>query len=65
MRRSQRHPSLASAVKEFDEKVGFNYLRGMHLNDSKFGLASKRDRHENIGEYVERSILEIQFCHID
>lgn len=34
---------------EFDSVVGFNYLKGIHLNDSMFGLASKKDRHESIG----------------
>jgi endonuclease IV len=36
-------------VTEFDEIVGFSYLRGLHINDSKEGLGSKRDRHEHIG----------------
>ncbi len=35
---------------EFDRVVGFNYLRGIHLNDSMFGLACKKDRHESIGK---------------
>lgn len=35
---------------EFDDIVGFNYLKGIHLNDSKRELGSKVDRHENIGE---------------
>ena len=35
---------------EFDNVVGFDYLRGMHLNDSKAPLASRKDRHENIGK---------------
>ncbi|KAK2459507.1 hypothetical protein APHAL10511_008491 [Amanita phalloides] len=34
---------------EFDQKVGLSYLRGMHLNDSKVDVGSRRDRHENIG----------------
>ncbi|KAJ3565581.1 hypothetical protein NP233_g7543 [Leucocoprinus birnbaumii] len=36
-------------MKQFDEIVGISYLCGMHLNDSKTGLGSHRDRHENIG----------------
>ena len=36
-------------VMEFERDVGLSYLRGMHLNDSKGALASKKDRHENIG----------------
>lgn len=34
---------------EFEKTVGFKYLKGIHLNDSMFGLASKKDRHESIG----------------
>lgn len=36
--------------KEFEDIVGFKYLRGMHLNDSKKGVGSRVDRHEPIGE---------------
>ncbi len=32
----------------FDEVIGFNYLKGMHLNDSKKELASRVDRHETL-----------------
>lgn len=35
---------------EFADTVGFKYLRGMHLNDSKKELGSRVDRHDNIGE---------------
>ena len=28
--------------------IGFNYLRGMHINDSKKELASRVDRHETL-----------------
>lgn len=35
---------------EFDEYVGFKYLKGMHLNDSKKELGSRVDRHDTIGE---------------
>ncbi|KAG1742021.1 xylose isomerase-like protein [Suillus lakei] len=33
----------------FDTEVGLSYLKGLHLNDSKATLGSKKDRHENIG----------------
>ncbi|MFP3873960.1 MAG: deoxyribonuclease IV [Thiohalophilus sp.] len=33
---------------EFDEIVGFNYLRGMHLNGSKPDLGDRVDRHESL-----------------
>jgi deoxyribonuclease-4 len=36
--------------KEFDELIGFQYLKGMHLSDSKKALGSRVDRHENLGE---------------
>jgi deoxyribonuclease-4 len=35
---------------EFDRLVGFQYLRGMHLNDSKPDLGSRVDRHESLGK---------------
>ncbi|MBE0648361.1 MAG: deoxyribonuclease IV [Bacteroidales bacterium] len=34
----------------FQEVVGFNYLKGMHLNDAKKPLGSRVDRHESIGK---------------
>lgn len=36
--------------KRFEEIIGLQYLSGMHLNDTKKGLASKVDRHESIGK---------------
>jgi deoxyribonuclease-4 len=35
---------------EFERVVGFNYLRGMHLNDAKSALGSRVDRHHSLGE---------------
>ncbi|MDD2196130.1 MAG: deoxyribonuclease IV [Bacteroidales bacterium] len=35
---------------EFERIVGFEYLKGMHLNDSKKELGSRVDRHDSIGE---------------
>lgn len=44
-------PSGASAVmEEFDRLVGLDRLVAVHANDSKAGLDSGLDRHENIGE---------------
>ena len=34
---------------EFERIVGFSYLRGMHLNDSKPALGSRVDRHHSLG----------------
>jgi deoxyribonuclease-4 len=40
------HATLAA----FDAVVGFKYLKGMHLNDSKKEYQSRVDRHANIGQ---------------
>jgi len=34
---------------EFEEVVGFGYLKGMHMNDSKKELGSRVDRHDSLG----------------
>ena len=34
---------------EFDQIVGFKYLMGMHINDSKPPLGSRVDRHDSLG----------------
>lgn len=34
----------------FNDVVGWHYLKAIHLNDSKKPLASKVDRHDNIGK---------------
>ncbi len=34
----------------FERIVGFNYLRGMHLNDAKSAFDSRVDRHHSLGE---------------
>lgn len=40
---------FSATFAEFEATVGFNYLRGMHLNDSKPELGSHVDRHESLG----------------
>lgn len=35
---------------EFERIVGFQYLRGMHINDAKIELGSRVDRHQSLGE---------------
>ena len=35
---------------KFDKIVGFKYLKGMHLNDSKGELGSRKDRHHSLGK---------------
>ena len=36
--------------KAFDEIIGYEYLKGMHINDSKPDLGSRVDRHHSLGE---------------
>ncbi len=35
---------------EFERIIGFKYLKGMHINDSKKELGSRVDRHDSIGK---------------
>jgi len=35
---------------EFDKIIGFKYLKGMHINDSKPPLGSRVDRHQSLGK---------------
>jgi deoxyribonuclease-4 len=35
---------------EFDRVVGFDYLRGIHLNETKKALGSRVDRHDSLGQ---------------
>ena len=39
-----------NAFAEFDAVIGFGYLRGMHINDSKKEFGSRVDRHDLIGK---------------
>ena len=39
-------------MKEFDDIIGFKYLKGVHINDAKVELGSKKDRHHSIGKGV-------------
>lgn len=55
---------------EFEIYVGFKYLRGVHLNDSKFDTGSRKDRHDSIGkgilgmEFFERFMNDDRFDNI-
>jgi deoxyribonuclease-4 len=42
--------SYSQTMKNFDTIVGFKYLKGMHLNDSKPDLGARVDRHDSIGK---------------
>lgn len=43
---------FTDTFRHFDQVVGFSYLRGMHINDSKKDLATRVDRHDSIGKGV-------------
>lgn len=49
-----------TTMDEFEKTVGFKYLRGMHLNDSKGKFGSKLDRHDSIGK-GELGLLPFKF----
>ncbi|MBQ2947271.1 MAG: deoxyribonuclease IV [Bacilli bacterium] len=38
-----------SILEEFDKVIGLNYLRVVHINDSKNIMGAHKDRHDNIG----------------
>lgn len=42
--------NLYEVIDEFDNVIGLDRLKAIHLNDSKNGLNSHKDRHECIGE---------------
>ncbi|NOU59951.1 deoxyribonuclease IV [Marinifilum caeruleilacunae] len=42
--------SFDQVFSDFERIIGFKYLKGMHLNDSKKELGSRVDRHEVIGK---------------
>lgn len=46
---------------KFDNIIGFSYLRGMHLNDTKKDFGSRVDRHETLGNGL---LGEDPFIHI-
>lgn len=53
--------------KEFDETIGGQYLRAIHLNDTKKPFASRVDRHDSIGkgllgmEFFQRFMRDPRF----
>ena len=41
---------LDGVLQAFDEIIGLDRLKAIHLNDSKNPIGSHKDRHEKIGE---------------
>lgn len=46
----QTKEGFERSFQEFENIVGFQYLKGIHLNDSKKEFGSRLDRHESIGD---------------
>ena len=42
--------NLDGVLKEFDDKIGLNFLKAVHCNDSLNILGSHKDRHAGIGK---------------
>ncbi len=42
--------ALGTVVDEFDDKLGLDRLRCLHVNDSQIPLGGNRDRHANLGD---------------
>lgn len=45
----RQRDGFLKTMEHFTKTVGLNYLRGMHLNDSKVAFNSHVDRHESLG----------------
>jgi deoxyribonuclease-4 len=41
---------FAETFSKFDSLIGFHYLKGMHINDSKKELGTRVDRHDSLGK---------------
>jgi deoxyribonuclease-4 len=55
---------LEGVIKNVDESLGLDKVWSIHLNDSKTELASKKDRHENIGDgLIGEAALRRAFTH--
>ncbi|MBS4536588.1 deoxyribonuclease IV [Clostridium sp. D2Q-14] len=42
--------NLDGVIQEFDDSIGLDRLKAIHLNDSKMDFDSNKDRHEKLGE---------------
>ena len=49
--------AFQKTFKSFEDIVGFKYLKGMHINDSKKELGTKVDRHDSLGKGVMGVLL--------
>ena len=44
--------AFEDTMSTFEKVVGINYLKGMHINDSKKELGTRVDRHDSLGKGV-------------
>ena len=57
-------------IEEFDDIVGIEYLKVIHINDSKNNLGDRKDRHQNIGkgnigyETIKKFVDDPRFMHL-
>jgi deoxyribonuclease IV len=51
---------FARTFKRYDEVIGWKYLKGIHLNDSKKEFGSRVDRHDNLG----KGLIGMELCEI-
>lgn len=55
---------LDGVLKKFDEVIGLNRLKAIHMNDSKNPFESHKDRHEKIGEgFIGTDTMEAVINH--
>jgi deoxyribonuclease-4 len=57
--------ALDRLLQEVDATVGLDRVRCLHVNDSKAGLGSNRDRHENVGEGLMGNRIGVFLAHPD
>ena len=56
--------SLDAVIDEFDKIIGLDYLKVIHVNDSKNIRGASKDRHENIGKgYIGLEVLRMVVHH--
>lgn len=41
---------LEQTLRELEREIGFDYLKMLHINDSRYALSSRKDRHAHLGK---------------
>ena len=54
---------FAGLLEEFDDAIGLDRLRALHVNDSQTPLGSNRDRHANLGDGLIADGLSVFLGH--